>query len=384
MNGAARTLLLGLLLPLAASAGTDGKRDGQGVPSLAGFEDAIHHWQGTHGTDYPRHAETDVAAIADNILLYQRVDGGWKENEDPTRVLDAEGRAAFAAESKKSGGSFDNRNIYTQLDYLADAYALTGDARYRDGSLRALQFTLTQQIASCGGWPHTVPARESYHPRITFADDVTAGVLGMLRKVLDDRRRYAFVDEATLARVRAAVERGDACVLRLQVRQGDRLAGWAGQYDETTLQPTQGRKFELPAMAVQESVGVVRYLMSIKQPSPQVVAAIEGAVDWLRRVEVVGWRLETFDAPAEQYAYQKSSKDRRLVQDPGARDLWARFYDVADNSVVLANRDSVRVPRYEDIPRERRVGYSWYGDWPRTLLARDYPRWKSAQARAGR
>lgn len=384
MKGATRTLLLGLLLPVAASAGTDGKRDGQGAPSLAGFEDAIHHWQGTHGTGYPQHAETDVAAIADNILLYQRVDGGWKENEDPTRILDAEGRAAFAAEAKKSGGSFDNRNIYTQLDYLAAAYALTGDARHRDGSLRALRFTLAQQIASCGGWPHTVPARESYHPHITFADDVTAGVLGMLRKVLDDRRRYAFVDEATLAHVRAAVERGDACVLRLQVRQGDRLAGWAGQYDETTLQPTQGRKFELPAMAVQESVGVVRYLMSIKQPSPQVVAAIEGAVDWLRRVEVVGWRLETFDAPAEQYAYQKSSKDRRLVQDPGARDLWARFYDVADNSVVLANRDSVRVPRYEDIPRERRVGYSWYGDWPRTLLARDYPRWKSAQARAGR
>ena len=200
MNGAARALLLGLLLPLAASAGTDGKRDGQGVPSLAGFEDAIHHWQGTHGTDYPRHAETDVAAIADNILLYQRVDGGWKENEDPTRILDAVGRAAFAAEAKKSGGSFDNRNIYTQLDYLATAYAITGDVRYRDGSLKGLQFTLAQQIPSCGGWPHTVPATQPYHPHITIADDVTAGVLGTLRKAVSDTRRYAFVDAALRTR----------------------------------------------------------------------------------------------------------------------------------------------------------------------------------------
>ena len=82
-----------------------------------------------------------------------------------------------------------------------------------------------------------MPAVQSYHPRITFADDVTAGVLGTLRKVVVDRRRYAFVDGALLARVQAAIAGGDACVLRLQIRQRDRLAGWAGQYDETTRSP---------------------------------------------------------------------------------------------------------------------------------------------------
>jgi PelA/Pel-15E family pectate lyase len=354
----------------------------QDTPSLDAFADAIHHWRNVHGDKYPRHAPDAVAKIADTILLYQRLDGGWKENEDPARILDEETRARFAEEAKKSGGSFDNRNTYTQFDYLATAHAITGDPRYRDGALRGLEFILAHQIASCGGWPHTVPPRESYHPRITFADDVTAGVLGTLRKVVDDRRRHAFVDGPLLARVQAAIARGDACVLRLQVRQGDRLAGWAGQYDETTLQPAQGRKFELPAIAVQETVGVVGYLMSIRSPSPEVIAAVEGAVQWLRQVELRGWRLETFEAPAEQFRYHETSKDRRLVADASARGLWARFHDLGDNTVVLADRDGRRLARYEDVTRERRTGYAWYGDWPRGLLDRDHPAWQARQARA--
>ena len=370
-----RATLLCTLLGVAAMAPVG--VHAQDAPSLDGFGDAIHHWRNVHGDKYPRHAADEVAKIADTILLYQRVDGGWKENEDPARIPDADTRARFAEESKKTGGSFDNRNIYTQLDYLATAWAITGDARYRDGSLRGLEFTLAQQIPTCGGWPHTVPARESSHPHITIADDVTAGVLGSLRKVIDDRARYAFVDAATLARVRDAVARGDDCLLRLQVRQGDRLAGWAGQYDATTLQPAHGRKFELPSIAGQETVGVVRYLMSIPSPSPAVIAAVDGAVDWLRRVELKGWRIETFDAPPEQFRHHGTDKDRRLVADPKS-STWARFHDLGDNGAVLADREGQRLGRYEDVTRERRTGYEWYGSWPRALLKTEYPRWRAA------
>ncbi|UOV06698.1 pectate lyase [Pseudoxanthomonas sp. F37] len=372
----ARLLVAGLACLLAPVAGAETIP----APSLAGFEDAIHHWRNVHGDAYPRYLPEDVAKIADNILRYQRVDGGWIENQDPARILDDAEKARFDAEARKSGGSFDNRNIYTQLDYLATAYAITGDVRYRDGSLKGLQFTLAQQIPSCGGWPHTVPATQSYHPHITLADDVTAGVLGTLRKVLTDRRRYAFIDAPLRARVKAAVDAGDACLLRLQVRQGDTLAGWAGQYDARTLHPAQGRAFELPSITGQETVGVVRYLMSIPDPSPEVVKAVDGAVAWLRRMEITGWRIETFDAPAEQFQYHSSVQDRRLVADPSASGLWARFYDVNDNSVVLATRDSQRVARYQDIPRERRTGYEWYGHWPERLLSTEYPQWTSHHA----
>lgn len=370
----ARLLALSALLAACTAAAAAVPQD---APSLAGFEDAIHHWRSSHGEDYPQYAAGEVDRIADNLLLYQRADGGWLQNQDPTRILGETERAQIAAQAGDTGGSFDNRNIHTQVDYLAAAWAIRGDPRYRDGSRRGLEFILAQQIGSCGGWPHTVPARASYHPHITFADDVMSGVLGTLRKVLDDQPRYAFIDADLRARVQAAVARGDACLLRLQQRQGDTLTAWAGQYDADTLQPAQGRKFELPAIAVQESVGVLRYLMSIREPSTEVVAAIEGGVAWLRKVEITGWRLETFDAPPEHYQHHRTGKDRRLVADPAARGLWARFNDLDDDSPLLATRDGVRVPRYQDIPRERRTGYAWYGDWPRTLLARDYPRWQA-------
>ncbi|MGH8025676.1 MAG: pectate lyase, partial [Pseudoxanthomonas sp.] len=211
---------------------------------------------------------------------------------------------------------------------------------------------------------------------ITIADDVTSGVLTTLRKASTDTRRFGFLEAPLRKRIAQAVERGDACLLRLQVRQNGKPTGWAGQYDDLTLQPAQGRKFELPSIAAQESVGVVRYLMSIPHPSPAVAAAVEGAADWFGRVEISGWKLETFDAPLEQYQYHASGKDRRLVRDPAATGLWARFYDLQDNSVVLATRESKRVANYSDIPRERRTGYEWYGRWPQSLLGLEYPKWK--------
>ena len=376
-----RTPLL-LALALAATlAGAAHAKDSAETttPSLDGFSDGIHHWRNKHGKDYPQLAPQQVTQIADNLLLYQRKDGGWKENQDPTRVLDAVERARIVSESDVAGGSFDNRNIYTQVEYLASAYALSGDVRYRDASLRGLEFILSHQDPRCGGWPHTLPARERYHPYVTLADEVTPGVLATLRKVLQGKP-FNFVPAPLRERVQHAVERGDTCLLQLQVRQEGVLTGWAGQYDNLTLQPAQGRKFELPALVVQESVGTLRYLMSIPQPSPQVIASIDAGVAWLRQGQLQGLRLETFDAPAEDFAHHSSSTDRRLVEDPNDEPLWARFYDLQDNSVVLATREGARVAHYTDIPRERRTGYDWYGNWPRKLLDRDYPKWQKRLA----
>ncbi|WP_223115489.1 pectate lyase [Luteimonas suaedae] len=356
------------LLPAAAA--------GPGPIPLDGFADAIHHWQNLHGDDDPRHAPDDVATIADNIVLQQRRDGGWRENRDPARILDDDARRRLDAERDTAGGSFDNRNVYTQVEYLAQAHARTGIARFREASLRGLEFILAQQIEACGGWPHTVPASTSYHALITIADEVTPGVLATLRKAMAGSDGFVFVDDDLRARARAAVARGDACLLRLQVRQDGRATAWAGQYDPRTLAPAQGRSFELPAIVTQESIAVVRYLMSIPAPSPEVVAAVDAAVAWFRDVALHGVRLETSAAEPVRYRYHTATTDRRLVEDADAPPLWARFYDLTDNSVVLATREGERVARYADIPRERRTGYQWYGDWPHALLEREYPRWK--------
>src|SRR6476620_11053362 len=59
--------------------------------ALDQFGDGIRHWKNERGSeDYPIHADSEVAKIADNLLLYQRAIGGWPKNFDPRRILTEE------------------------------------------------------------------------------------------------------------------------------------------------------------------------------------------------------------------------------------------------------------------------------------------------------
>jgi PelA/Pel-15E family pectate lyase len=352
--------------------------------SLAAFSDGIKHWQDRHGANYARYQPQQVTEIADNLLLYQRDNGAWIENRDPARILDATEKAALVAEKTQASGSFDNRNIYSQIDYLAAAFGQTRKPAYREAAARGLDYALAQQIAGCGGWPHSIPGSASYHRYITIADEVTSGMLRLLRKVSAGADPFGHVDASTRARAKAALDRGDECVLKLQVSQGGKLTGWAGQYDPQTLKPAQGRAFEMPSIVSQETVEMLRYLMSVQQPSDAQVNAIESAVAWLRRSQLDGVRLEKvmLEKPV-QYQYHVATFDYRLVNDATAPPLWARFYDLADNGIVLANRDSVRVKDFSEIHPERRSGYAWFGTWPAEMLNEEYPAWR-ARIRADR
>ncbi|MFN4025736.1 MAG: pectate lyase [Hyphomonas sp.] len=344
--------------------------------SLEGFRDAIHHRQMKHGGDYPRHDPSDTTAIADNLLLLQRDHGGWAENRDPLEIFSEDAARALMAEKSDPRGSFDNRNVYTQIEYLMGAHARLSDARYLEAASRGFGYLLRHQFPDCGGWPHSVPAGADYQGRITIADEVFSGPLTFLRAIAEARPPLDGFNAGMQARAAEALAHGEACLLRLQVRQNGRLTGWAGQYDPETLTPKGGRSFELPAIVSEETVEILRYLMSIETPSPEVIESINAAAAWLSASQLKGWRLETVKLDqAASYTFHKADFDRRLVADAGAPPLWARFYDLEDNSVVLANRDGVRAASYDQIHPERRTGYSWYGTWPADLLETEYPRW---------
>lgn len=346
--------------------------------SLKGMSDSIQHWRNRYGDKYAKYADDQIVEIANNVLLYQRNNGGWVENRDPTRILTAEEIAAITLDKANPTGSFDNRNVYSQVEYLSAAYLQTGDTRYRDAALRGIHYTLQMQHPKCGGWPHTVPGEQPYHPYITMADEVTSGVLRTLRRISDGAEPFGWTEGWLRSAAADALKKGDACVLKLQVRQNGKLAGWAGQYKPDTLEPAMGRSFELASIVSQESVEMTRYLMGIERPTPEQIAAIEGAIDWFKRSAITGWKIETFKIdPPIKYEYHTASTDRRLVQDPAAPRMWGRFYDLNDNSVVLANRDSVRARQYSDIHHERRTGYAWYGVWPEKLLSVEYPAWQA-------
>jgi PelA/Pel-15E family pectate lyase len=343
--------------------------------SIDGLGDGIRHWKNGSGTDgYPAYEPGQVQEIADNLLRYQRANGGWPKDFDPLRILSEEELKNLAADRGREDTTFDNRATYTVVEYLAAAYKQTGDARYRDAALSGLDFILRAQYAN-GGWPHSYPSTKGYYPHITIVDDVMVGVLSTLGRVAAGTHPFDFIDEPLRSRATEALARGQRCLLRLQVVVDGQLTAWAPQYDSVTLEPAQGRTFEPPALVSSESVGVLRYLMRLDNPSAEVRTAIQAGVDWLERSKIVGLRIERVPAETIRYRNHTSRDDLVVVEDPQAAPIWARFYEIDTNRPFMANRDGKKVFRLADVERERRTGYSWYGAYATGLLTRENPAW---------
>jgi PelA/Pel-15E family pectate lyase len=342
------------------------------------FEDAARHYRNSSGiSEYPRYLPEQYVAIAENILLLQRDNGGWRENWDPARILGDDEKRAVLADKAKSDTSLDNRTSYTHVEYLAEVFRRTHDERFRIAMLRGLEFVLGAQHPA-GGFPHSFPDASGYRGLITFMDDVTIGVLTMLRKAATGTPPFDVFDAAQRERCRPAVELGDGGLLKLQIRVKGQLTVWAGQYDPKTLEPATARTFELPSLVSDESASVVRYLMSIERPSAEIIASIEAAARWFERSKIKGMRVETFAVDPVRYKYHTSKEDRRVVLDPNAPPMWARFYELPTNRPFMANRDGKKVYKLADVERERRTGYRWYGYFGRDLLEKDYPAWRDA------
>lgn len=344
--------------------------------SLDKFRDGIKHWRdGADREQYPAYKTEQYREIADNLLLYQRANGGWPKNFDPLRILDNAERTKVVGQHDQEDTTFDNRATYPVVEYLAEAFERSGEERYRKACERGLEFILRAQYEN-GGWPHSFPASKGYYPQITIVDDVMTGVLTTLGAIAAGEPQYKFLEPSLRERVVTAHRRGDECLLRLQVVVDGRPTGWAAQYDRVTLEPCQGRSFELPALISSETVTVLRYLMRIDQPDERVRRAIESGAEWLSRSRIMGLRVDRVDAEAVRYQNHTSRYDVVAIEDPAAGPIWARFYEIETNRPFMANRDGRKVYKLADVERERRTGYGWYTGSPAHFLEREYPAWR--------
>jgi PelA/Pel-15E family pectate lyase len=298
------------------------------------------------------YASPAARAIADAVLAYQSPHGAWPKNTDLTR-------APATPVDHREATTIDNGATTLPMQFLALMVHATGEPRYRAAFERGVDYLLAAQYPN-GGWPQYFPLRPGYYSRITYNDNAMINVMTVLRDSAAGTPPYGFVDDARRARARAAVARGIDVILRTQIRQDGKLAAWCAQHDERTLAPAWGRAYEPPSLSGSESVGIVRFLKEIDRPAPQISAAIDGAVAWLRSVTIRGLRVETFTRP-------DGTRDRRVVQDPAAPPIWARFYELGTNRPIFLGRDSVVRYALDEIEQERRNGYAYYGTWAASL-----------------
>ncbi len=314
------------------------------------------------------YASAEARAVADSVIQFQSPQGGWPKSTDLTTPRSSPESLAETMAGDRAN-TIDNGATTTPMRFLALMVQATGEAKYRESFARGLDYLFAAQYPN-GGWPQFFPLRDrGYYSHITYNDNAMVNVLTVLRDAAAGKPPYAFVDEARRAKAAAAVARGIDCILKTQVKQDSKLTAWCAQHDEKTLEPVWARNFEPPTISGNESAGIVRFLMEIEQPTPEVIAAVEAAVTWLKAVAIHGVRLEEF-------TNADGKRDKRVVADPAAEPLWARFYEFGTKRPVFTGRDKVLRYAISEIEHERRNGYDYYGNWPASLLAKDYPRWR--------
>ncbi len=317
----------------------------------------------------------EARRVGDNVLLYQHNTGGWPKNVQMQNPLTAKERLAVEAEKgNENESTIDNGATTTELRFLARLYNATRDSRYLDGFNAGTGYLFRSQYAN-GGWPQFWPRPKGYYIHITYNDDAMVNVLRMLDKTARGEEPYAFVSDSTRAKAREAVSRGVDCILKTQVRQNGRLTVWCAQHDEQTLLPAKARAYELPSLSGGESIGIVRFLMSLPDPSPEVRRSIEAAVEWFRTSKIEGKKLERF-------TNADGKPDLRMADCTAGEPcepLWGRFYTLDSNRPFVCDRDGVVRYDLSEIGYERRNGYSWYNRHGLALL-KEYEEWKREKA----
>jgi PelA/Pel-15E family pectate lyase len=313
--------------------------------------------QAVHGDGFPwrKHAQRsadwyqspDGQRLIENVLSHQAPNGSWPKNIDT-------GADRFRGDSRELRGTFDNGATRGELRFLARAYQLTQNEECLTAFQRGLDLILTAQYPN-GGWPQSYPPGSGYGRYITFNDGAMIGILEFLRDVTESED-FEFVDSKRRARANRAVEKGIDCILQCQIVVNGERTAWCAQHDDVTLVPQKARSYEHPSISGGEGAGICLFLMSIEDPSLQVIDAVNASCRWFEKAQIRNTRVERRDG------------DKVVAADPDAPPIWARFYEIETNRPIFSGRDGVIKYSLSEIEHERRNGYSWYGSSGRKVL----------------
>jgi len=288
-----------------------------------------------------------------NILSWQSVHGDWPKNTDTTKK-------PYSGDRSKLRGTFDNGATTGELRALAHAFRMTEEPTYEKSFLAGFDHILKAQYAN-GGWPQSYPLRKGYSTHITFNDNCMIRLMEFLTdaSTSDD---YAFLNEGRRSAATSAVNRGIDCIVKCQVIVDGVPTVWCAQHDEVTFAEASARSYELASLSGGESASILKYLMTLETPTPEVIRCVKAGCAWFKRSKLEG------------YSYNRINDTRVLTKDPAAKPLWARFYEVQTNRPFFCDRDGIVKYDVAQISSERRNGYSWYGNWGESL-ANAFAKW---------
>lgn len=372
-------LALAIILPLATAAAP-------APPSVKGFQDSGGHWYSfTRGFIRPvpgqkenRYAPGQYREICENIILFQRDNGGWPKDYDMRAKLTPEQRDKVIATRNAKDTSYDNHNIHSQIVYLAKVYTITNDKRHAGSCLRGLDYVFKSQLRS-GGWPSWWPGGgDSFKGHFTFNDGVTIGCMQLLRDAANGINGFAWLDDATRRRAREAMAQGVRGLLATQyITKAGVLTAWGQQHYPDTLKPAPARPFELACLTPQDTSEIVDFLMEIKTPGEEIMRSIVAATEWLRKTRLTDYHLDKREAPPEKYYKSENARttDLHVLREPNSKPIWAREYDMEKHVPIFAGEDAVPKYDFNELSRMERNRTPWFGNYGDKILKTRYPDW---------
>lgn len=327
------------------------------------------------------YASSAALQLAANVISFQTPAGGWDKNLDlsqgprrPGECFGPNNVSLYLAPDDFDApkepdwnyiGTIDNDATITEIEFLAKVISTAGagkTAAERAAFLRGIDYLLAAQFPN-GGWPQVWPLEGGYHDAITFNDSAMTQVMEILCGVAEASGDYASVPKSLRLRASTAFARGMHCVLAAQLRSNGKLTAWAQQYDALTLKPVSARNYEMPAVSTGESADLLLMLMNnLPHPAAHEQQAIRAAAAWFQKTAIYG------------QTYGRTANGRGLTPTPGAGPLWARYYQIGTDTPIFGDRDKTIHDNLNDLSRERRNGYSWFGAAPARALDR-YAQW---------
>lgn len=317
--------------------------------------------------DASYYASAAARTVADHVVNWQTVVGGWVKSGDYFR----DRKPKDDHHDAWSAGTFDNDSTIYELRFLAKVATAAGDdpraKSWRSAFQRGFEYVLAAQYPN-GGFPQVYPLVGWYHDAITFNDDAMVHILEFLRDVSGRTGEFTFVDPAQAALANAALARGIACVLATQMKTpSGRLIVWGQQHDPINLQPCAARNFEPVSACSHESAGLTQFLMSLPEPNSAIITAVDAAMAWFAGA---GWANLRWDRSA--------TTGTGLLTSERPTTLWARFYELDTARPVFGERDRTCHYAVTELSDERRLGYGWFNERATALDAK-YAAWKNAR-----
>jgi len=314
-------------------------------------------------------AQVKKDTLAEKMLLYQLPVGGWgKQLEDKSVVnYNTPIDKSLLRKIKSTGddhATIDNNATSREINALMKAYSETKNPDYLKAAEKGIRYLLTMQYEN-GGFPQYYPNKGLYRKQITFNDNAMINALTVLYNTAEGKNDFIAVDQKLKEQSKKAVKKGIECILKTQVLQNGKPTIWADQYNEITLQPDKARAFEPISLATAESVGILRFLM-LQPVTPEIEKSVRSAVKWFTENDIEGYSYNVV---------KQNGKTVRVLAEDKNSVVWARFYDIHDNRPLFGDRDGSVKYNYNEVSEERRNGYSWFGDFAKKLIDKEYPKW---------